>query len=269
MPGSAPSHALAPSVAPSQPPRSATRTRVQEAVARVRWVCAGLSFGAWVPLLWLASLLRPAPRIHAMMRLACACVVWVTGTRLRVRGLHHLPATGGFLLVSNHVNSFDPMVLYMTVPRHMIALEKKSHFSWPFYGGMIRRWGNLPVAPRDPELASRSLARAAELLRAGTPVFVFPEGTRSRDGQLGTFRKGSFTLAIEAQVPLIPVILKGADRVFREGTSAIYGGVQEVIFAPPILLERYEGDHQALAAQVRSIFDAELAEAPRESAGAA
>jgi 1-acyl-sn-glycerol-3-phosphate acyltransferase len=228
-------------------------------MARVRWVGTGLSFGFSTFWLWLSSRFFEGRQIHFLMRFACSRTLAVAGVRLRPKGLENLPRDRGYLLVCNHVNSLDPMIVYSLVPRHVVALEKASHFSWPLYGPMIARWGNLPVARGDAERSARSLELAAALMRAGTPVFVFPEGTRSRDGRLAPFRRGAFALALQARVPLIPLVIKGADNLYREGTTAMYGGDQEVVVLPPVSLESYgPGDEEALAAVVRELIIAEM-----------
>lgn len=227
--------------------------------ARLRFALTAVSFAGWVTTLASLSAVVDARRIHSLMRIAGRCVVMVAGIRLGVRGVEHLPSDGRFLLVCNHINMFDPMIVYAIVPRHIIAIEKASHFKWPLYGPMIRRWGNLPVDRRDPAQSRESLQRAVELLQAGTPVFIFPEGTRARSGRLGAFHKGGFRLALDARVPLIPVVFKGADRIFREGTYEVHPGSEEVIILPPVPLDEYgPEDDGKLADDVRALIEAHL-----------
>lgn len=231
---------------------------LSEIAARLRFAACALAFACVVAVLFTASTFVRATRIHFLMRWAGRVVTAVAQIRLTVRGLENLPP-GGCLLVCNHVNMFDPMILYAVVPRHIVAIEKAAHFAWPLYGAVIRRWGNLPVASRHAAESRESLARAARLMRAGTPVFIFPEGTRARNGRLGSFKKGGFALAIEAGVPLIPVVFKGADRIFREGSYRVFPGDEEVAFLPAFPLDGYGPDDVVrLADDVRSRIEAEL-----------
>lgn len=218
-----------------------------------------LVFALEAGVLSLLTFVIPGPRMHVLMRVACTILVKIVGIRLRIHGRGHIPNEGGFLLVCNHVNMFDPLIVYAVIPRHCIALEKAPHFKWPVYGRMITSWGNLPVSSSDTELSRRSLGRAAEKLREGTPVFVFPEGTRSRSGRLGTFKKGGFHLALETRVPLIPMVFKGADKIFLEGTRLIRPGTEDVVILPPVTLDQFETQNvDALVAHVRGVIAAEL-----------
>lgn len=205
------------------------------------------------------SYVVPGPRMHLLMRIACSILVKIAGIRLNVKGAEHLPAQGGYLLVCNHVNMFDPFIVYAVVPRHCIAIEKASHFKWPFYGRMISSWGNLPVSAGDSEMSRRSLGVAAQKMRDGTPVFIFPEGTRSRNGRLGRFKKGGFHLALDARVPLIPMVFKGADKIFLEGTKLIRPGVEDVVILPPVPLDAYgPQDWDLLSEHVHTLIRTEL-----------
>lgn len=218
-----------------------------------------LTFAVEAFVLCMLTYVIPGPRMHFLMRFFCSVQVKIAGIRLVVRGAEHMPKDGGFLLVCNHVNMFDPFIVYAVVPRHCIAIEKSTHFKWPFYGRMITSWGNLPVSSKDSEMSRRSLARAAEKLREGTPVFIFPEGTRSRSGRLGRFKKGGFFLALESRMPLIPMVFKGADKIFLEGTKLVRPGVEEVVILPPVPIDDYgPHDAEALAVHVRSLIEAEL-----------
>jgi len=227
--------------------------------ARLRFGVTFLSFFGCVATLATLSSLVDARRIHTVMRMAGKLMVTVAGIRLRVSGLENLPPDGRFLLVCNHINMFDPMIVYAVIPRYIIAIEKAAHFKWPLYGTMIRHWGNLPVDRRNPALSRESLNRAAELLQAGTPVFIFPEGTRARSGKLGAFHKGGFRVALDARVPLIPVVFRGADRIYREGTYEVHAGSEEVVILPPFSLDGYGPDDEAwLAEDVRAVIEASL-----------
>ena len=206
----------------------------------------------------LAGTLFGGPRVHFLMRGASWLLVRAAGIRVVLRGWENMPARGGILVVSNHVNMFDPMIMFTLFRQHIVAVEKASHFRWPFYGRMVRAWGNLPVSGRSAETRD-SLGKAADLLRAGKVVYMFPEGTRARNGALGAFKRGAFHLALEARVPLVPVVFKGADRIFLEGTWSIQPGTEEVIVLPPVCLDDYQReDAGQLADHVRALIQAEL-----------
>jgi 1-acyl-sn-glycerol-3-phosphate acyltransferase len=240
---------------PSVPPAT-LRDYVRSAVT---FAVSIVLFYALICLNLLATTFWPARRVHFLMRFAGWLLVKVAGISLRVRGLEHIPRSGGFLLVCNHVNTFDPLILYAVIPRHCIAIEKAAHFRWFLYGKMIERWGNLPVESGNPTLSAASLDRAAVELVSGTPVFIYPEGTRARTGQLGPFKKGGFHLALRTRVPLIPMVFKGADKIFLQGTPLIRPGTEDVVLLPPVDLSGYrDNEAQRLADDVRELIRAEL-----------
>lgn len=211
-----------------------------------------------IPILALAGTLFGGPRVHFLLRGTSWLLLKIAGIRVRIRGRENLPSSGGFLIVSNHVNMFDPMIMYWLFRQHIIAIEKASHFHWPLYGQMIRSWGNLPVSGRAAE-TRESLGKAADLLRAGRIVYVFPEGTRARDGRLASFKRGAFHLALDARVPLVPIVFKGADRIFLEGSWTIRPGREEVVILPPVSLDGYtREDAGRLADAVHALIGAEL-----------
>ena len=133
----------------------------------------------------------------------CASIIpKAVGIRFKYEGQELIPPSGA-VWVGNYVNNFDPMAALAIAPHYLIALEKAAHFKWFVYGPMVRRYGNLPVGSGKSDVTIQSMNKAEALLRAGnTSLMVFPEGTRSRNGKLGRFRKGAFVLAIRAGVPI-------------------------------------------------------------------
>lgn len=233
-------------------------TLSERALSHLIVVVEVLLLGITVPLLALAGTLFGGPRVHFLLQGTSWLLLRAAGIRVVVRGRENLPASGGFLVVSNHVNMFDPMILFTLFRRHIIAIEKAAHFRWPCYGRMARTWGNLPVSGSTSETRD-SLGKAADLMRAGKIVFVFPEGTRARDGRLGAFKKGAFHLALDARVPLLPMVFKGADRIFLEGSWTIRPGTEELVILPPVNLDDYRREDAArLADDVHAMIQAEL-----------
>ena len=120
------------------------------------------------------------------------------------------PRRTSFFIV-NHVNLFDPFVLYSAIPQFVRGLELESHFKIPVYGWMMKRFGNVPVPEesRPPDLKRMwRLTRAA--LDSGTSLAVFPEGSRTRDGRVGPFKDGVFRMARQFGYPIVPVSIIGS-----------------------------------------------------------
>jgi len=145
-------------------------------------------------------------------------IMWVLGGA-RIEGIEHVPRSGPFLLVANHCSQLDPPLLGWAtgyqIDRivHFMAKEEMRH--WPIIGWLADRSGVFFVRRGEGDRAAQRLA--LELLAAGKPVGVFPEGTRSRDGRMRAAKPGAALLAMRAGVPIIPVGIAGTHRLFTSG----------------------------------------------------
>lgn len=138
--------------------------------------------------------------------------------RLRVTGKEFIPKEGGVLLVSNHASYLDPVVLGVAYPRSLWFFARSDLFKNPFFGWLIRQLHAFPVQLHRP-LDKDAIERAIKELREGKTVVVFPEGTRSRDGELHAGQAGVGLLAVKAGVPVLPVYLRGAYQAFPPGAQ--------------------------------------------------
>jgi 1-acyl-sn-glycerol-3-phosphate acyltransferase len=152
-------------------------------------------------------------------RMFCRGILKLAGATVVVRRSPGFdPGRTCFLLV-NHVNLFDPFVLYATVPQFFRGLELESHFRIPVYGWMMKRFGNVPVpdSPRPSDMKRMwRLTRAA--LDSGVSLAAFPEGRRTLDGSVGPFKDGVFRMAVQFGTPIVPVSLVGSFE-FNKKTS--------------------------------------------------
>jgi len=158
-------------------------------------------------------------------RMLCRVTMKLAGAKIVVhRAPGFDPSRTCFLLV-NHVNLFDPFVLYATVPQFFRGLELESHFRIPVYGWMMKRFGNVPVPddnrPSDLKRMWR-LTRAA--LDSGVSLAVFPEGQRTLDGRVGPFKDGVFRMALQFGTPIVPVSVVGAFEFNRKTSWMIRPG---------------------------------------------
>ena len=135
--------------------------------------------------------------------------------RLRLEG--RWPASGGpFVVVANHQSILD-ILLLSRMPREMKWVAKEELFGVPWVGVMLRMSGDIPIRRGDVESGGEALARAKVYLSRGMSVMLFPEGTRSRTGQLLPFKSGAFRLAVESGVPVLPVAVHGTARGMPKG----------------------------------------------------
>jgi len=167
--------------------------------------------------------------------------------RPRVTGRERVPTTGGVLLASNHLSFVDSVVIPSVAPRPVRFLAKSDYFTGTGLRGRLMRaffegLGMLPVDRDDPQSALSSLDTALEVLRRGEAFGVYPEGTRSRDGRLYRGRTGVAHLALTAGVPVVPVGLRGTERLQPVGSNLPRLVRVEVTFGEPIPVEgRFEG----------------------------
>ncbi|MBI4463384.1 MAG: 1-acyl-sn-glycerol-3-phosphate acyltransferase [Acidobacteria bacterium] len=179
---------------------------------------------------------------------------WVVAAcfvRVQVSGLEKLDRSHTYLVCANHLSFLDPPVLLASLPFPVRFLAKRSLFSIPFLGWGMRAVGEVPVDRKNPRAAARSLARVAELLRQETSIVIFPEGGRSLDGLLQPFHCGAFRLAIQAQVPVVPVAIQGTRAALPPGSIHIRGGRVRIRIGHPISTSGLNArDRNQLASQV-------------------
>ena len=160
------------------------------------------------------------------------------GVKVRVEGRQRVPA-GACLFVANHTSSADAPAVVGAIPRRIAILLKESLFKWPIAGQAFTLARFIPVNRGDRDSAIASVEKATESLRRGQSFLIYPEGTRSPDGRLQTFKKGAVVMAIKAGVPIVPVVCSGAHRVMRKRSLRIHQGEIVVEFLEPIDPSKY------------------------------
>jgi len=171
---------------------------------------------------------------HLVARLWGKIQLRTTGTRTQIRGLEHIAPEKSYILVSNHQSTFDIFALLGYLPVQFRWTAKVELFHTPFMGWAMSRIGYIPIERSSPKKAYRSMLRAAEVVRKGMSVIVFPEGTRSPNGNLQPFKKGVFLIALKSQAPILPITIQGAAKIMRKGDWRIYPGQVRIQIDPPI-----------------------------------
>ena len=138
------------------------------------------------------------------------------------------------VFAANHSSALDIPVLYANLPDQFRIIAKKNLFKYPFLGWHLHRSGQLPIDHSNPASAIRSLRKAVDTLRAGMPLVIFPEGGRSRSGQIQPFMSGAFYLAIKAQADVIPLAIAGTYEVLPMNHFNIHPGRIELWVGDPI-----------------------------------
>ena len=185
----------------------------------------------------------------------------VAGVTATLEGAEHLTGTGPYVVLSNHASNFDPVVLFATLPIGMTYVAKQELRRVPIFGTMIAHTGAVFVDRGNSQAAIAAMHVAADRVRNGQNVLVFPEGHRSRDGHLQAFKKGGFLLAIEAGVPLLPVVLHGTFGILPPGAKSPHSGHIRVQILPPVATTGLTpADRDALVARVHADMAAALGE---------
>jgi len=183
----------------------------------------------------LLSLFDPSGNIpHLVARLWGKIQLGTTGTRVKIRGLGNLDPQKSYILVSNHQSNFDIFTLLGYLPIQFRWIAKAELFRLPFLGWAMSRIGYIPIERDSPKKAYRSMLQAAEKVRKSVSVMIFPEGTRSPDGNLQPFKKGLFLIALKSQAPILPIAIRGTGKIMQKGGWRIHPGKVDIIIAPPI-----------------------------------
>lgn len=173
-------------------------------------------------------------------------VVANTGMAVHVRGRAHAREASerrsGYLVMSNHQSHYDVAVLYDVLGPSMRMVAKRELFELPVFGPAIEAAGFVSIDRQNTESAIASLERVKEKLARGVPVWIAPEGTRSKTGELLPFKKGGFVLALATGAPILPITIRGTrDALRAKGLRSRPGADVAVTIHPPIDPARFAG----------------------------
>ena len=180
------------------------------------------------------SLFDPSGRLYAWhARLWARLALALNCVKVSISGAEHLP-DGPLIFMSNHQSNFDILALLAAMPRQLHWIAKKELFEIPVFGPSMRRGGYIPLDRGDGRKALQSMDEAAATIHQGKSVVLFPEGTRTTDGNLLPFKRGGFILARKAEVPVIPVTINGSGKINPAGKIRLYSGNIHITLHPPI-----------------------------------
>lgn len=192
---------------------------------------------------------------HLIARLWGKIQLATTGTTVKIQGVENIDPQKSYILVSNHQSNFDIFAFLGYLPIQFRWIAKAELFRAPFMGWAMSRIGYIAIERESPKKAYRSMLQAAEKVKNGVSVMIFPEGTRSLDGNLQPFKKGLFLIALKSQAPILPITICGTGKIMQKGDWRIYPGNVQIIIDPPVetagIPTEKEGE---LSAHVRNIL---------------
>jgi 1-acyl-sn-glycerol-3-phosphate acyltransferase len=189
---------------------------------------------------------------------------WVTrfaGVRITVDNRANLEADQPYVFMANHASTVDIWALFLAIPRRVRMIAKKQLARIPLFGWVMWAGRFIFIDRQNAAASRRSIEEAGRRIRGGDSVLIFPEGTRTRDGQLGLFKKGGFHLAMDAGVPIVPIALRGTRALMPRGSLRVRSGEVFVIIGAPIPTSGLSiDDRPALIERVRDAIAAMAAE---------
>ena len=194
-------------------------------------------------------------------KFGCRVYVWASGARVHVSGLEHLDRGQAYAFIANHQSNLDPPLLFSYLGHNVGAIAKIELFRIPIMKQGFPLAHVVPIDRSNRERAVQSTKRGADELRRGHSLMAFPEGTRTVDGQVTEFKKGVFYMAVEAGVPVVPVVVNDTRLVMRKGEKRVVPGDVYLEVLPPVSAEDYTMDnareliehvHDLIVARVRT-----------------
>jgi 1-acyl-sn-glycerol-3-phosphate acyltransferase len=194
---------------------------------------------------------------HRCARAWSRWILKTTGVRVCVAGLERLDPSRSYVLASNHQSIYDIPILFASLPLQLRIVAKDSLGRIPFLGWHLQRTGHLLVDRRNP--GPDIVTKMKRLVGEHHALIVFPEGTRSADGAVARFKKGSFLVAIDARLPVVPVSLSGSRDVMRKGQLMVRPGEVRMTIHEPLPTSGVRRDEvMAFAERVREIVRADV-----------
>jgi 1-acyl-sn-glycerol-3-phosphate acyltransferase len=233
------------------------------------WAISGIHFGVVGTFLVLLGILIDPRKNDWPQRAFFRNILRLAGVGFEVRRSPGFDPKRTSIFICNHVNIFDAFVIYSAIPQFVRGFELESHFKMPIYGWMMGRFGNVPV-PDTPSRESLEImsSRAKAALDSGISLIAFAEGSRTRDGHVGPFKKGVFSLAQKYGTPIVPMSIAGSFQFFQTGNWMLHPGKITVYLHDTIEMSNVSRDQLSdLVERVRGIVAAPVEESLRNDAG--
>jgi 1-acyl-sn-glycerol-3-phosphate acyltransferase len=192
---------------------------------------------------------------HVLARWWAKSILWVSGVKVSIIGLENIDPNKPYLFVANHQSQYDIFTILAHLPVQFKWMAKKSLFYIPLVGWGMKACGYISVDRKRPKAAYKALLKALAFLKEGYSIVIFPEGTRSLNGKISTFKSGGIMLALRTDVAIVPLAIINTINILPKGGRRIQPGKVTIVIDRPIELRSYnERDKNRVANFVREVI---------------
>jgi len=146
-------------------------------------------------------------------------LIKIMGIDLKINGIEKIDLKKTYIIMANHQSLFDLFILPCSIPKPFVGIEASYHFKIPFWGWIIKKWGNIPINRHDKNKAIKSIKKAEKILNKGVSIVILPEGHRTITGKIGEFKKGGFYLAKNTKKDILPLGISKSLYYFKNKNS--------------------------------------------------
>ena len=179
-------------------------------------------------------------KIHKVANLWAKILLLICNIKVKVIGTENLQHGKPQIFISNHQSDFDILILLAFIPVQFRWIAKKELFSIPVFGAAMRSAGYIEIDRSNREKSLQSLDEAALRIRKGKSIMTFPEGTKSRNGEIKPFKHGTFHLAVTSGVPIVPVSIVGSGKIMSKRSLRIKAGQIKLIIGKPVEVQNFD-----------------------------
>ena len=198
---------------------------------------------------------RTGNPVHIIARIWSKSILFVSGIKVDIKGLANIDPAKSYIYMANHRSNFDIPVLLGCLPIQFRWLAKAELFKIPIFGRAMSGAGYVKIDRSNRKSAFKSIDEVAAKMKNGVSVMIFPEGTRSQDGNLKPFKKGGFVMAVDTGTPIVPIILRGTRSIMTKGSWRINPDKVNLSIEKPIDTSGYTRDtKEDLIEKVRSVI---------------
>jgi len=178
---------------------------------------------------------------HFSARIWAKLLMWTSGVSVNISGINNIPKEGGVIFASNHQGALDILIHLAYLPRYFRFVAKSDLFRIPFFGWYMSLAGYVPIEREVSASAHRTIGSVSDVLRKGDCILIFPEGTRSKTGELGPFKRGSLMAAFSSGASVVPVAISGSYQMMPKKSYLINIVPVGIKFGQPISFNKYLG----------------------------